>query len=252
MTDFKRKIIRDYSPPSDEEISKFMDFSGVNEAITSTQVTAPAGGSGASALLTKGIIALSIAGVGLLYSINYYLNTLQPEPETKADLSEIAIQVSRVGSSTSTINHPDELAFIEFPSAKEIATQTTEKPKPKQPATENKEVQETDNQVVITNRFKDAEPIVGFDSLYAYLRSSLIYPLAPPADTIEGVVEISFVVDRLGEIKKPTILTSMGELFDAEAIRVISNMPKWNPARVNETPLSTKKQIAIQFKRKTN
>ena len=247
MTDYKRKIIRDYTPPSDDEISKYMDFSEVNTAIANTSAAASTGS--ASVLLTKGIIALSIAGVALLFSIGYYLNNNLPEPEINADLSKAGIEVSLVSSIPTGINHPDVLAFIDFQPAEEDAPQAA-KPKQMLVTDENQEAKQPDKLVNTVNQFTDAKPVIGFDSLYAYLRNSLVYPLAPPADTVEGVVVISFVVNKAGEISKPTIITSMGELFDKEATRVISSMPKWTPAKVNETPLSTKKQIAIQFKRK--
>ena len=112
--------------------------------------------------------------------------------------------------------------------------------------------QTKDQDVFISNRFTDAEPLIGFDSLYSYLGEHIIYPLEHPADTIEGVVELQFVVEKDGTIDRPMVVTSLGEIFDKEAIRVIQNMPEWRPAMVNDTPIATRKQIAIQFRKKTN
>ena len=248
MTDNKRKIVRDYAPPSDEEISKYMDFSAVSKELSNSTAATSSGGS--ATLLTKGVIALSIAGVAFVYSINFYLKNEVSAPELSVDVSNAGIQFSRTSNAAAQIKYPEELTYIEFPVETE-PEEHSEEPSPvkKKKIPQQNKVEKSDNQVLITNRFTDAEPVIGFDSLYAYLRSALIYPLAPPADTIEGVVEISFVVNKTGEIAKPSIITPLGELFDAEAIRVIKSMPKWNPAKVNETPLSTKKQIAIQFKK---
>lgn len=249
MTDYKRKIVRDYSPPSNEEINKYMDFSAVSKGIANSPAAVASGGS--ATLFTKGMIALSIAGIAFVYSINFYLKNETPAPELSVDISNAGVQFSGTSNASGQITYPEELTYIEFPAEtdSELYSKQPEPPKAKKEIKQQNIIDKSDNQVVITNRFTDAKPIIGFDSLYAYLKSALIYPLVPPADTIEGVVVISFVVNKAGEITKPTIITPLGELFDAEAIRVIESMPKWNPAKVNETPLSTKKQIAIQFKK---
>lgn len=66
-----------------------------------------------------------------------------------------------------------------------------------------------------------------------YLKDNIVYPPEALKQEIEGRVLVQFIVKETGEIDSVKVLESWNPLFDAEAIRVISNMPRWKPGRKN-------------------
>jgi len=69
----------------------------------------------------------------------------------------------------------------------------------------------------------------GRDSLNIYLRKNIVYPESAKKDSIEGKVIVKFYVDTLGYITNISVKQSVRSDIDQEVIRVVSNMPKWNP-----------------------
>lgn len=66
-------------------------------------------------------------------------------------------------------------------------------------------------------------------SVEAFLSKNLRYPDAAREQGEEGKVMLEFVVHEDGHIGQPRILRSAGKALDAEALRVLSLMPAWNP-----------------------
>lgn len=90
----------------------------------------------------------------------------------------------------------------------------------------------------------------GFDALMAFLSKTVTYPAFAyehPERNMRGRVMIRFVVDTDGSIIHPTIVQSAHPAFDAEAMRVISKMPKWNPATQNGEPKPISCTVPISF-----
>lgn len=98
-------------------------------------------------------------------------------------------------------------------------------------------------QVVIQDTKVEAEPIRhpaqpatfpgGDAALYKYLSDNMVFPQAAADNGVKGKVYVQFVIGLDGTISSATVVRSLDPLCDAEAIRVIQNMPKWNPARDN-------------------
>ena len=97
-------------------------------------------------------------------------------------------------------------------------------------------------------QFSPAIPEIGLDSFYTYLKANVRYP-EEVTDSIEGRVNVKFTVNEDGSISDITIVQSLGEAFDQEAIRLVNEMPAWKPAYANSLPVSTKKQISIIFEK---
>ncbi len=90
----------------------------------------------------------------------------------------------------------------------------------------------------------------GTEKLMTYLGNNVKYPEKAKENKIEGIVYVSFVVDNKGGIKKTTILKSVDPLLDAEAKRVIENMPKWKPGKNKGKKVNVQYVIPINFKLK--
>ena len=63
------------------------------------------------------------------------------------------------------------------------------------------------------------------------------------------MVVVSFNISNTGKVGDAKIIRSQGELFDAEAIRIISTLPDFEPA-INENgeKVSTTYTLPISFK----
>jgi TonB family protein len=59
---------------------------------------------------------------------------------------------------------------------------------------------------------------------------------------------VNFVVEADGTISNANVLRSVSEELDAEAIRVIQNMPKWKPGMQNGQAVRVKYTIPISFR----
>ncbi len=100
----------------------------------------------------------------------------------------------------------------------------------------------------VEERFQQAYPIVGFDSLYAYLNNSIRYPESTnQPDTVSGTVNVLFTIDTAGKAKNIVIENSLGEAFDEEAKRLLLSMPLWEPARMNGNAIETKMSLPLTF-----
>lgn len=92
-----------------------------------------------------------------------------------------------------------------------------------------------------------AEPVNGYEALYAYFSKELIYPEAAVKDSIEGVLTVKFLINKEGRPEKIETSGTLGVLFDKEAVRLIQNMPLWKPATVNGQPITSKLSIPLTF-----
>ncbi len=70
-----------------------------------------------------------------------------------------------------------------------------------------------------------------------YLSRSLRYPDTARENNISGKVVVKFAVDEDGTISNVHVVRSIGGGCDEEAMRVISEMPPWNPGRQNGVPV---------------
>lgn len=87
----------------------------------------------------------------------------------------------------------------------------------------------------------------GQSALDKYLTSNLIYPASAIDNGIEGVVNVAFTVNPDGSIGTIKILTYIDPDLEQEAIRLVKNMPAWNPATSGEIPVAGQTQVAIKF-----
>lgn len=83
--------------------------------------------------------------------------------------------------------------------------------------------------------YADVEPEFpgGDDALMQFIHTNFIYPDSSIANGESGTVYVQFVVNQDGSVSDIKILKSVSPLLDAEAIRVISIMPRWTPGQLN-------------------
>lgn len=100
--------------------------------------------------------------------------------------------------------------------------------------------------------FMDVNKMPGFPGgekeLFAFLANNIKYPVMARESGIQGMVALSFVVDKNGNITDVTALKEVGGGCTKEAIRVVQMMPRWNPGEANGNPVKVRFVLPIRFK----
>ena len=84
-----------------------------------------------------------------------------------------------------------------------------------------------------------------------FIGNNIRYPAAAQEAKIEGRVIVQFVVGKDGSISDMKVACGVCPELDAEALRVISVMPKWNPGMQRGKAVSVKYTMPIMFRLKT-
>ena len=97
------------------------------------------------------------------------------------------------------------------------------------------------------------DPMPSFPgNIQQFLRTHLVWPSGRKNKNVEGRVIVKFYIDRDGSCSQFKVLRSLNPSFDAEALRVLKLMPKWNVSSMEGSgtwyvlPVYFKKQKAQQ------
>lgn len=74
------------------------------------------------------------------------------------------------------------------------------------------------------------------------------YPQLAAEAGIQGKVYIQFVVEKNGSVSNIKVVRGVDELLDKEALRVISEMPKWTPGKQRGKAVRVSYTMPITFK----
>lgn len=88
----------------------------------------------------------------------------------------------------------------------------------------------------------------GVSELMKFLSANIEYPADAVNEKIEGRVICQFVVAADGTVRDVVVLRSVSPSLDAEAVRVVSNMPKWKPGMHKGEAVRVKYTLPITFK----
>ncbi len=83
--------------------------------------------------------------------------------------------------------------------------------------------------------------------LMKFISRNVKYPDDAKEAGKAGRVIVKFVIDKDGSISDATILRSVYPSIDAEALRVVNAMPKWNPGKVKGEPVKVKYTLPLTF-----
>ena len=90
----------------------------------------------------------------------------------------------------------------------------------------------------------------GIEALYKYMVDNVKYPEKAKADKIEGRVFVAFVIEKDGSVTNAKVVRGVSDEIDAEALRVVSAMPKWKPGTQQGNPVRVQYNLPIVFKLK--
>ncbi len=88
----------------------------------------------------------------------------------------------------------------------------------------------------------------GLVALKKYLLDNVKYPKDALEKGIEGNVFIKFTVTARGNIENAYVQKTVYPSLDAEALRLVTQMPKWQPGKKNDMPQKVVFNIPIPFK----
>ena len=91
-------------------------------------------------------------------------------------------------------------------------------------------------------------PHGGLQAFYKYVGENLQYPAQARRMGIEGRVFVQFVVEKDGSLTDIQAVKGIGGGCDQEAIRVLSEAPKWKPGKQRGRPVRVRMVLPIMFR----
>ena len=89
----------------------------------------------------------------------------------------------------------------------------------------------------------------GQHALESYINENIEYPQDAIDNSVEGTVHVQFVVDEKGHVSDvKTAGNKIGYGLEEEAVRVVSNMPKWSPGQVKGKYVKTRRTLPIIYR----
>ncbi len=89
--------------------------------------------------------------------------------------------------------------------------------------------------------------IDGDEALFKYLGDQIRYPRQAIEEKREGVVLVTFVVERDGKITGARVRSGIGGGCEKEALRVVKGMPAWVPGKQGGKTVRVQYDLPIRF-----
>lgn len=83
--------------------------------------------------------------------------------------------------------------------------------------------------------------------LTKYIRRHVQYPYIARSRRIEGRVYVRFIVNEYGRVTSPTIIRGIHSSLNAEALRIVRNMPRWTPGYHRGRAVSVYYIVPVDF-----
>ncbi|HEY5509931.1 MAG TPA: TonB family protein [Prolixibacteraceae bacterium] len=84
-------------------------------------------------------------------------------------------------------------------------------------------------------------------ALRKYISENIKYPIEAKEKGIQGKVFVTFVVNSTGKVEKAKIARGVDPSLDAEALRVVEQLPEWKPGRQKGEAVSVSYTVPINF-----
>lgn len=88
----------------------------------------------------------------------------------------------------------------------------------------------------------------GQEAFKKYIQDNIVYPRKARKNNVQGGVIITFVVRADGSISDITLVKSLNEECDYEALRIVKKMPSWKPGSDKGKPVNVKFVLPITFR----
>ena len=81
-----------------------------------------------------------------------------------------------------------------------------------------------------------------------WVNSKLVYPEIAKENGIQGRVTLQFTVNTDGSVSNVIVLRGVDSSLDKEAVRIVSQSPKWTPGRQRERPVKVTYTFPVIFR----
>ncbi len=88
----------------------------------------------------------------------------------------------------------------------------------------------------------------GYAAIQSYFFKNQHYPETALARSIQGSPVVSYIVTKDGLITNPKVVHGVDSDLDREAIRLVKNMPAWQPAICKGKPIACMLVLPVDFK----
>lgn len=98
-------------------------------------------------------------------------------------------------------------------------------------------------------REQPRQPAVPFSykNVRDYIFGHLNYPAQAIEEDIEGTVLVRFTLMKSGDVDSVEVIAPVHPLLDSEALRLIRNMPKWEPVYWQGQPVELSYEVPVIF-----
>lgn len=87
----------------------------------------------------------------------------------------------------------------------------------------------------------------GLEKFREWIRNRTNYPQAAYDKRLRGTVHLTFIVEKDGSVSNVTVVKGVDPLLDNEAVKAISDSPKWKPGLQRGEPVRVRYSIPISF-----
>ena len=88
----------------------------------------------------------------------------------------------------------------------------------------------------------------GSEGLMKYFAQNIRYPVVAQKKGKQGRVIVQYIIGADGSISNVNVIRSIDPSLDAEAVRVVESMPKWEPGIQNGEKVSVKYTLPVMFR----
>lgn len=87
----------------------------------------------------------------------------------------------------------------------------------------------------------------GMEAMMKYLNDSIVYPAKAKRKGISDIVMLRLLIDRTGKIAGIDVENSVDKALIKEAVRVVSKMPNWKPAKQDGKNVAVYFSLPVRF-----
>lgn len=88
----------------------------------------------------------------------------------------------------------------------------------------------------------------GDAAMYQWMSQNIRYPASAAEEGASGRVIVGFTIEKDGSISNARVLRGRHTALDNEALRLVKTMPRWTPAKRNNSPLRTSYTLPVTFR----
>jgi protein TonB len=88
----------------------------------------------------------------------------------------------------------------------------------------------------------------GMQKLQEFINENIQYTEEMDQTCAQGRVIVQFFIEKDGTVTNPKVVRSIDPLFDKEALRIVSIMPKWSPAKMYGNVIRSTFTVPVYFR----